>query len=321
MIQTPRSTSLARCSVLLALLMMNACGASASPHAPPSVASRAPRSADAHSGSEEKMAAPAAAPGAAPASRTSSAGMTSPSPAAPPAPVAPGAQAARPGDAPAAPVKGTTPAAPNESKAKTAAAENNTSIRAMLVFTGQMGLVVEHDQGPKTLDKTIDLAEKLGGHVASRVDNTVVIKVPSASFRDAMTEIGKLGTVTKEAISTEDVTEEYHDGEVRLQNLKATRQRLQEFLAKAANINDALTVERELERVAQEIDRLEGRMRFLRERAAYSQITLTVTPKPAPQPIAEPAPKPAEVKMPRKILDLPAGWITNLGVDGLLKLR
>ena len=64
-------------------------------------------------------------------------------------------------------------------------------------------------------------------------------------------------------------------------------------------------------------------MRFLRERASYSQITLTVTPKAAPQPIVEVTPpKPAPVVLPpRKLLDLPSGWVSSLGVDGLLKLR
>ena len=70
--------------------------------------------------------------------------------------------------------------------------------------------------------------------------------------------------------SADDVSEEFHDLEVRLGNLRATRTRLQEFLGRATGINDMLTVEKELERVALEIDHIEGRLEFLRTRAAMS---------------------------------------------------
>ncbi len=133
---------------------------------------------------------------------------------------------------------------------------------------------------PKTIDKIIDVAESVGGHIASRKDQSVQIKVPSASFRDAMTKIEAIGGVVNRSVSADDVSEEFHDLEVRLVNLRATRARLQEFLAKAPAIADMLTVERELERVAQEIDRSEGRLEFLRTRASMSAITVALTPKP-----------------------------------------
>ena len=105
-------------------------------------------------------------------------------------------------------------------------------------------------------------------------------------------------------------------------NLRATRARLQEFLAKAPGINDMLTVERELERVAQEIDVLEGKMRFLKERAAFSQITVAVSARPAapitkdPPPPPQPPPPP-----PQRLLDLPVEWFNKLGINRLLDLR
>src|SRR5439155_19648188 len=108
---------------------------------------------------------------------------------------------------------------------------------------------------------------------AGRTNTSVVIKVPSGRFREAMTKIEPLGNVTHRSVAAQDVTAEFHDAEVRVQNLKATQKRLQEFLARAGNIQEMLVVERELERVAQEIDVLEGRMRSLKERSSYSQTT------------------------------------------------
>jgi len=84
---------------------------------------------------------------------------------------------------------------------------------------------------------------------------------------EVLSKIGELGEITHQSITAEDVSEEYHDAEVRLANMKASQKRLQEFLAKSANMNDMLTLERELERISMDIDRVEGRMRFLREHA------------------------------------------------------
>lgn len=283
---------------------------SASPH---SMAAASPKYA--HSPAANQAPSPTAAPAA--MDSPSSAGsmkkaeeysISAPAPGAPP-PMAPG--------------KPAPPAKPSEgaNKAKTAAPENAPAHNLMIIYTGQMTLVTEHNAAAITIDQAIDIIEVLGGHLGSRTDTTVTLKVPSAKFREAMTKIGKLGDVTRQSVNAEDVSAEFNDLEVRLLNLKATRQRLQDFLAKANTITDTLTVERELERVAQEIDRIEGRMRFLRDRATFSQITVTMAPKPAPQPVVAPPVTPPPPPAKRQLLTMPAGWISNLGVDGLLKLN
>jgi hypothetical protein len=179
-------------------------------------------------------------------------------------------------------------------------------------------MLTDEEAIPKTIDKILDVAEAVGGHIASRKDDSVEIKVPSASFRDAMTKIEAIGGVVGRSVTADDVSEEFHDLEVRLVNLRATRIRLQEFLAKAPNIQDMLTVERELERVAQEIDRMEGRLEFLRTRAAMSLISVHLTPKPksAPLVITPPPPPPA-----LRTVDIPVPWVGQVGIDSLLSLH
>jgi hypothetical protein len=200
-------------------------------------------------------------------------------------------------------------------------AASHAASTSMLIYTGALQMLTEEANMSATLDRVIDAAESVGGHIASRTDTSVVIKVPSARFREAFTMIEPLGMVTHRSVAAEDVTDQYHDAEVRLQNLKATRQRMQDFLARAANIPDTLTVERELERVAQEIDVLEGRMHFLKERAAFSEIRVTVEPKPKPPILKEPPPPPPPPPSPKRLLDLPVEWFTKLGVNRLLDLR
>ncbi|HSO34919.1 MAG TPA: DUF4349 domain-containing protein, partial [Labilithrix sp.] len=234
-----------------------------------------------------------------------------------PAPAAPGAPQA-PARAPVADVKA---AAAKPADTRSAKSGGPSTRAPVIIYQGDLRMMADEEAIPKTIDRIIDVAESLGGHIASRKDQSVQIKVPSASFRDAMTKIDALGGVVSRSVSADDVSEEFHDLEVRLVNLRATRARLQEFLAKAPAINDMLTVERELERVAQEIDRSEGRLEFLRTRAAMSAITVALTPKPKAPALVVVTPPPPPPPPALRTVDLPIPWVGTIGIDPLLSLK
>lgn len=209
------------------------------------------------------------------------------------------------------------PQAPASAKPDAARAAKTAPARAaVIIYQGDLRMMADEAAIPKTIDAIVDVAESLGGHIAGRKDASVVVKVPSASFREALTKIDALGGVVSRSVSADDVSEEFHDLEVRLGNLKATRARLQEFLAKASAIPDMLTVERELERVALEIDRIEGRLEFLRTRAALSAITVNLAAKPKDAPIATAPPPPSSPRAPT----LPIPWVKAVGLDPLISL-
>ncbi|MRG97770.1 DUF4349 domain-containing protein [Polyangium spumosum] len=255
------------------------------------------------------------------------AAKSAPPPVAARAPVAPGARA--PMAAPAAAPRQPTPQQPTAGKpAPGGKKTEGTSepqqpqdkpVTPLLIYTGRVGMeVAEAAVIPGTIDKIIDLAESYGGYLASRSDAGVVIRVPSRHFRDALTALEKLGEVKRRSVSAEDVSEEFHDLEVRLQNLKSVQKRLQEFLAKAANVNDALQVERELERIGREIDQIEGRMRFLRARATFSTITVDVTGRPKQQQVVAQG---TNAPPPPRMIDLPIEWLSRVGLETLMSLR
>jgi hypothetical protein len=246
-------------------------------------------------------------------------GSAAPSAASMAAPVQPGGYpsadlASTPAPAPTN-VLGTPAKAADTRSAKNA---GPTTRAPVIIYQGDFHMMTDEDAIPKTIDKVIDVAESLGGHIAGRKDQSVQIKVPSASFREAMTKIEAIGGVVNRSVTADDVSEEFHDLEVRLGNLRSTRTRLQEFLGKANGIQDMLTVERELERVALEIDRIEGRLEFLRTRASMSVISVALTPKPKVVPIVVVTPPPPP---PRNGIDLPIPWVGEVGIDPLLSLR
>ena len=83
-------------------------------------------------------------------------------------------------------------------------------------------------------------------------------------------------------ISGQDVSEEYLDLEARLRTKKALEAQFLEIMKQARKVQDALDVQSQLADVRTEIERLEGRRRFLENQAALSTITTTLQ---MPQPI------------------------------------
>jgi len=194
-----------------------------------------------------------------------------------------------------------------------------TTIAQMLIYTAQLRLLVDPKKYAERIDAVVDIAVAMGGYISRQDNQNVTVRVPSARFRDALKEMEKLGQVTQRDIQVQDVSEEFHDLGVRLKSLKATQQRLQDFLKRAKNIQEVLRIEQELSRLNGEIDRIEGRMRFLSARAAFSTITVSFQPKPKDQIAVDPEDPPPPP--PPQSIPLPIKWLSAIGLDQLLQLR
>jgi hypothetical protein len=78
-------------------------------------------------------------------------------------------------------------------------------------------------------------------------------------------------------VTAEDVGEEFVDITARVVNGRRLEERLVDLLAtRTGRLQDVLAVERELARVREEIERHEGRLRYLRTRAAMSTLAVTL---------------------------------------------
>jgi hypothetical protein len=173
----------------------------------------------------------------------------------------------------------------------------------LLIYTAQLGLSVH--QVTEKMDRVEAIARELGGFLASRSDNEIRIRVPSQQFQTAMEQIQALGNVVSRRIDVEDVTEEFHDVEVRISTLEAMRRRFEDLLRQANNVEAALAVQRELERVTVELERLRGRLRYLGNQVAFSTITVRFQER-------------ADTTEPD--FQLPFQWLQNLGLQRLLQL-
>ena len=106
---------------------------------------------------------------------------------------------------------------------------------------------------------------------------TIELKIPSARYDDALAGLTPIGKVESVSSTAEDVGEEFVDVNARVANAHRLEERLVTLLAtRTGKLEDVLAVERELARVREEIERYEGRLRFLKTRVATSTLTVTV---------------------------------------------
>jgi hypothetical protein len=133
--------------------------------------------------------------------------------------------------------------------------------------------------------RVVGLAEKYKGYVLYSGESRTTIRVPATRFYDAIAEIETFGKVTGKDISGQDVTDEYQDLNTRLDNAEKTRLRYLALLDKAENVNEMLSIERELERINGQIESLKGKLARMSEQVEYSSITVSTLKAIRPGPI------------------------------------
>jgi hypothetical protein len=162
----------------------------------------------------------------------------------------------------------------------------------LIIRTGWMSITVADPEA--TVAEINSLANGLGGWVVSTEMNeyssgkqgSITIRIPAGSYDDAVASLKDLAVeVNSESSSSQDVTEDYVDLSARLGNLEATRDRVVAFLDDAETVEEALAVNQELSRLEGEIEVIKGRLQYLSTSAAYSTITISVTPDLPNQPI------------------------------------
>jgi hypothetical protein len=108
---------------------------------------------------------------------------------------------------------------------------------------------------------------------------TMQVRVPYTVFDQSMQQLADLGKVLEKQVTAEDVTEEFVDTQAKVRNLKQTELRLLDHLSRTGRLSDTLLVEKELTRVRETVEQLEGRVRFLSHRIAFSTISVTLREK------------------------------------------
>jgi preprotein translocase subunit SecG len=143
---------------------------------------------------------------------------------------------------------------------------------------------------PSDSQRTVEsIAETQGGFVVTSeakqrqsnepsqrlLDITLVIRIPAARFGPTVDQIRAVSNNVLDAKKTgQDVTEEFIDIEARIKTQKALEAQFLEIMKQAHKVEDALEVQTQIAEVRTQIEKLEGRKRFLQNRSSLSTITV-----------------------------------------------
>ena len=133
----------------------------------------------------------------------------------------------------------------------------------------------------------VQLVDSAKGYVAtSNVYGTVrngrsgtwKIRVPVERYDRFLADVEQLGSVQSSSTDSQDVTAEFYDLEARIRNKQQEESRLLKHLDQSTGqLDEILSVERELSRVREEIERMQGRRNVLQDLTALTTVTVRLT--------------------------------------------
>jgi hypothetical protein len=153
-----------------------------------------------------------------------------------------------------------------------------------IIYTAEVALSVE-DFGA-VADQIARLVGQYGGYIAESDtqgrpgagrSGRWKARVPVERFDAFVEAVVALGELERRKTDSQDVTEEFYDLEARIKNKTVEEQRLIEHLKNTTGeLKEILEVEKELSRVREEVERLQGRLRLLANLTSLTTVSISV---------------------------------------------
>jgi anti-sigma factor RsiW len=146
------------------------------------------------------------------------------------------------------------------------------------------------------VQKITALANEERGYVATsssekqangKLKGEIVVKVLPENLDHFLQKVRALGDLKNQTLGTEDVTKAYFDTDARLKNARVMEQRLIEMLkTKTGKVADLLQVEKELGRVREEIEKMQGELKYWDSQVQFATVTISLSEKDMEEPAA-----------------------------------
>ena len=140
------------------------------------------------------------------------------------------------------------------------------------------------------------LANEERGYVATtnsdkqangKLRGQVIVKVLPENLDHFLQKVRGLGELKNQTLGTEDVTKAYFDTDARLKNARVMEQRLIDMLkTKTGKVSDLLQVEKELGRVREEIEKMQGELKYWDSQVQFVTVTISLAEKDMEEPAA-----------------------------------
>jgi len=118
-----------------------------------------------------------------------------------------------------------------------------------------------------------------------KLKGQIVVKVLPENLDRFLQKLRGLGELKNQTLGTEDITKAYFDTDARLKNARVMEQRLVDMLKKKSDdINDLLQVEKELGRVREQIEQMQGELKFWDSQVQFATVTISLAEKDMEEP-------------------------------------
>lgn len=185
------------------------------------------------------------------------------------------------------PTVATAAAARTDAESSVAPATPAVSGNRKLVRNARVDLEVRSFE--EAIQDIAAFAKENGGYLATsssqkqengKLRGEVVVKVLPDNLDSFLDKLRELGELKNQTLGNDDVTKQYFDTDARLKNAQAMEQRLLEVLKKKSDdINDLLAVEKELGRVREQIEELQGELKFMDTQVQFATVTIALAEK------------------------------------------
>lgn len=167
----------------------------------------------------------------------------------------------------------------NEDKAETS--QDKPAIERKIIKEGE--ITFETSNSTETKEIISKSVAEFKGYISKdnvfdykdKVEYRITIRVPADKFELLLDRISKNAKkLDSKNINALDVTEEFIDVEARIKTKKELENRYKELLKQANKIEEILNIEKEIGNLRTEIESIEGRLKYLKDKVSFSTLTV-----------------------------------------------
>jgi len=115
-------------------------------------------------------------------------------------------------------------------------------------------------------------------------DSALTLRVPTASFGEAMDALARIGKVQHQSRKSEDVTTQVLDNDARIRAAERAIRQIELLLGRAEEIRDIIAIESDLARRQADLDSLKSQQAWLEDQTSLSTINVQLSrPSKAPE--------------------------------------
>lgn len=172
----------------------------------------------------------------------------------------------------------------NNAKQEKAAPTEMGVPNQMVIYQADLQLRVKKFE--ETLQNIEAQVTKYGGYISQsnvskdgveQLSGQITVRIPQKNFQSFLHDAeGQAAEVLQRNITGTDVTEEYVDLDSRLKSKRVVEERLTSFMQSAQKTEDLLKISADLAAVQEEIETIQGRMKYLENQTSVSTVHIAL---------------------------------------------